>query len=155
MTAAKVLQSLQNYPDLETLLNMWVEDSVPITEINYAYKMSTLASIHSKYLNIVAYADLDSRRLYQSKKLLYAKLERYFSGKPDSDEDCIDPNLKPKIKTEILKFIENDKEYISLCNKIITVEAVRDNAERILKFVGESSYTINKFFDYVKYSNGG
>ena len=155
MSAAKILSTLQNYPDLETLLKMWSEDAVPLTEINYAYKMSTLATLHSKYLNIVAYSDLDSRRLSQNRKLLYAKMERYYSGNSNPGEECIDPNLKSKAKTEIAKLVENDKEYISLCIKINTTEEIRDAANKILEFISKNySFSINKFFDYVKYSNG-
>lgn len=146
---------LKNYPKIDELLTMWAEDSSSINETNYGYKMSTLSSIHSKYLNIFSYVNLDYKRAEQQLNMLYAKLDRYYSGKPNLGEDCIEPNLVSKVKSERNKMIECDTEYIALKFKIDELEVLKETSHQIFSYIQKPySYNVNKFFEYIKYTNG-
>lgn len=150
----KILDYLQQFPTLEALLKMAEQDSEPITEVNYAYKMSTNASVYNKYNTICASISDFHRRLDYKQEYLASKLMRYYTGNPLDGEELLDKNLRAKTKTEAIKFIDLDVEYIKLKNQIKEIEILKATAYRILEFHKYEANNINKFFDYVRYSNG-
>jgi hypothetical protein len=151
---ASNLERVRNYPTLENLMDMYYEDMSPITDVNHTYKMSTHAALHCKYMNICAYINQDYNRLQRKKSMLYAKLERFHTGKSLDGEEFMDKNLQCKVKSELPKLISWDKEYISICKQIDDLTLIQDYAKNALIYITNQSYSLNKFFDVIKYSGG-
>ncbi len=145
---------------LETIENMWAEDSVINPTLLDEASLDT-AKLHSKYLRLFNEARMKYKLKDTTLKTLKHNKWRYYTGKMTKQEmdqyewpyDPYNGCTKP-MKSEISQYIENDKDVIELALKVEYLNVLVLTLEEIISNIRWRHSNIRNIIDFRKFQAG-
>lgn len=140
----------------DDISEMWSKDS-PIDENNLIGESKKIPQLHSKYYNLYFKEVLRVKKLRAEYKELERAKTEYYNGSMD-EEELKERGWKPfqlkVIRQDIDKYIQADKDIISLSLKIDFHTARADFFEDIIKMVHSRNFVIKNMIDIRKFEMG-
>ena len=113
--------------------------------------------LHNKYLIIFTDEKLILGKLKSDFSLLKKNKWLYYTGKLSKEElddfgwDTFDLNI---LKSDIDKFLDGDKDLITLANRILLQQEKVNYLESIIKTINNRQWYIRSAIDWLKFTNG-
>tara|TARA_R100000657_G_C4666048_1_gene109977 strand:+ start:395 stop:829 length:435 start_codon:yes stop_codon:yes gene_type:complete len=111
--------------------------------------------LHNKYLVFHGNEKLKLHKLNSDLKIQKRDKWLYYTGKM-SQEELDERNWEPfdlvVLKTDIDKFIESDRDLITLQSKIKYQEQIVDYLESVIKIVSNRQWNIRAALDWIKFT---
>ncbi len=140
----------------DDISEMWSKDS-PIDENNLIGESKKIPQLHSKYYNLYFKEVLRVKKLRAEYKELERAKTEYYNGSMD-EEELKEREWKPfqlkVIRQDIDKYIQADKDIISLSLKIDFHTARADFFEDIIKMIHSRNFVIKNMIDIRKFEMG-
>jgi len=140
----------------DDISEMWSKDS-PIDENNLIGESKKIPQLHSKYYNLYFKEVLRVKKLRAEYKELERAKTEYYNGSMD-EEELKERQWKPfqlkVIRQDIDKYIQADKDIISLSLKIDFHTARADFFEDIIKMIHSRNFVIKNMIDIRKFEMG-
>lgn len=140
----------------DDISEMWSKDA-PIDENNLIGESKRIPQLHSKYYNLYFKEVLRVKKLRAEYKELERAKTEYYNGSMD-EEELKERQWKPfqlkVIRQDIDKYIQADKDIISLSLKIDFHTARADFFEDIIKMIHSRNFVIKNMIDIRKFEMG-
>lgn len=139
--------------DLETLKQMWTEDS-KIDEDILDVESLKIPQLHSKYLNFLSdFKLLKTQKEYEYKDLYRQKWE-YYSGRSDLEIYKENPFDLKVLKQDLPIYLESDKELQKMQYKISYYKEMISFLEKVLENINIRGFQIKNCIDWQKFMQG-
>ncbi len=140
----------------EDINEMWAADA-KIDQSNLLGESKKIPELHSKYYNLYYKEALKVKKLrYDYKELEHAKRE-WFEGtmaEEDLRERGWRPFQKKVLRNDVDKYIQADKDIITLSLKIDYHSARANYLEDIIKTIHSRNFVIKNMIDILKFQHG-
>tara|TARA_B110000503_G_scaffold13289_1_gene18056 strand:+ start:1633 stop:2070 length:438 start_codon:yes stop_codon:yes gene_type:complete len=140
----------------DDISTIWAADS-KIDETNLMSESKRIPELHNKYYTLYYKEALRVKKLRADYKELELAKREWLDGSM-AEEDLRDrgwkPNPKKIIRQDIDKYLQADKEVISLCLKIDYHSANADYLEDIIKTIHGRNFIIKNMIDVLKFQHG-
>ena len=143
---------------LEDIQELWSSDSV-IDDTELDAESIKIPEIHNKYLKIFSDEKLRLVRLYSKSKELRRLKWLYYTGKLDEQTlknlewDVFDLDVK-KNRHDLEMFIESDKDFLELLEKISYQKEKIEYLESIVKSLNTRGFQIKNAIEWKKFTMG-
>jgi hypothetical protein len=143
--------------NLDELNTLWAKDC-KIDETNLVRESSRIPELHNKYFMFYVKEVLRVKKLKADHiELEKAKLD-YYTGTMDA-EDLKSRGWPPfalkVMRADVNKYIESDKEIITLSLKIAYHDSIVKYLEDIIKQINTRNFIIKNMIDWSKFQSGG
>ena len=142
--------------DTNDISALWAKDS-PIDETNLVGESKRIPVLHSKYYNLFYREVLRVKKLKAEYKELEALKREYYDGSM-AEEDLRDQGWKPYqkkvLRNEVDKYIQSDKDIITLSLKIDYHSERANFLEDIVKTIHSRNFIIKNMLDVMKFQAG-
>lgn len=142
---------------IEQLMEMWNKDSI-MDETEPGRELMNIPKHHSKYLTIMSYHNMVSRKLlgdYNKKRLL---LTQYWSGDLNNDEDLAaigrEPVMKKILRQDIPTYLDSDQELIDILLRKVYNEEIVAYCTSVLRELNSRTYQLRSFIDWERFTGG-
>jgi len=141
---------------LEDILSEWSKDSkIDNTELDK--ESLKIPSLHNKYLKIYTTENLSLKRMMHDFKNLERDKFEYYSGKmcqEDLNERGWDQFDHKLLKQDIPRYLESDRELITILLKIDYQREKVDTVKSILSNINGRSFNIGNAIKWQQFLNG-
>jgi hypothetical protein len=142
---------------IDDLLEQWSKDCV-YNETNPDTESSKIPILHAKYLQILSYYNLKSKKL----TLDYNKLKRikfeYYSGDLNNPEDLehygYEPMNKKLLKSSVPTYVDSDEELNNILMKRLVYQEIVDVCTSILKELNNRTFQIGNIVKWEQFHGG-
>lgn len=143
---------------LEVLMEEWSRDS-KINETEPAKELAKISSLRYKYLNILSYHNLLSKKLeieYKKKRYIYSE---YYNGNLNNAEDLetygfSEPFLvKTGHRSQVPMMLDSNDELNKVLLKKILNQEIVDSCSDIIKELHSRTFQIRSMIDWYKFTN--
>jgi len=142
---------------LEELNEMWAEDS-KINEIDLGNEALKIPKLHNKYYTIYVKEILRVKKYRADLKELELAKHEYYTGTM-AEEDLKARGWRPYalkiMKSEVSRYIDSDKDIISLSLKIDYHYQIASYLEDVIKQIHSRNFIIKSAIDFAKFQSGG
>ena len=142
---------------IDELVDMWNVDSV-MSDTELDHDSQRAASLHSKYLSILAHHNLHVKMLSVQYKELKLVKWQYFRGELNNPEDLKEHNLPPMtfkiLKTDVDIWVDADKELNKLLLKKAFHEEIVGACKEIIKMIHNRQWQIKNTIEHRKFIAG-
>ena len=141
---------------LEEVNNLWKVDSV-IDESNLVGAAAAIPKLHNKYYMLYVQEILRTKKLKKELKVLEREKTEWLNGsmsKEDLDEKGWAPNKLRIIRGDIDKYLESDKDIITLSLKIDYYEGIAKYLEDIVRQINNRNFMITNMINWTKFTAG-
>ena len=113
--------------------------------------------LHNRYLIIFTDEKLILGKLKSDFNVLRKNKWLYYTGKLSQEQldnfgwDTFDLNI---LKSDIDKFLDSDKEIITLANRILLQQEKVNYIENVIKIINNRQWNIRSAIDWLKFTNG-
>ncbi len=142
---------------LESIFELWDEDS-RIKREDLADESLKISTLHSKYHKIYTQERLTLRKYeHELKQLKLDKYEFYTQGptKETMEKGWQLPPIGKVIKSDVDKYMDADKDIVSLSLKIGLQHEKIELLESIIKTLHNRGFQIKSAIDWIKFTSGG
>jgi hypothetical protein len=140
--------------DIETIQNMWEEDS-KIDIDNLHTESLKIPSLHSKYFDLYNNILLLRKRAEQQKRNIRHQRYEYYSGKADPDVYIENPFPKKiRDKDTMQKYLDADEKLSQISLKVEYYDVMLHYIEDIIKQIHNRTYQIKNSIDYMRFQSG-
>ena len=141
---------------LEDILSEWAKDSkIDNTELDK--ESLKIPSLHNKYLKIYTTENLGLKRMMHDFKNLERDKFEYYSGKmcqEDLNERGWDQFDHKLLKQDIPRYLESDRELITILLKIDYQREKVDTIKSIMSSINGRSFNIGNAIKWQQFLNG-
>ena len=141
---------------LEEIQQLWENDST-IDRTELGEESLKIPQLHSKYFKIFSSERMTLRKLESDLKVLHKQKFEYYSGTLDEQtmkENGWEPNPLRILRTDLLMYLESDKEYSLLQLRIEMQKEKIDFLESIIKSLSTRGYQIKSAIEWEKFKVG-
>lgn len=139
--------------DLETIQNLWDEDSL-IDPDNLHEESLKIPALHAKYYKIYNNILLLKKMEEAKYKILRKDKWLYYTGKADPEVYKKTPFDYKVLKGDIDKYMDSDEDIIKSLSKLDYYETMLSYLESILKTILNRTYQIKNSIEYMKFTAG-
>lgn len=142
---------------LEELNEMWAKDA-KIDEAALGHESLKIPQLHNKYYMLYSKEVLRLRKLKaELKELEHAKFEWYTGTIAEEEMKSRGwrPNPLKILRADVNKYIESDKDIITLSLKIDYHMQIANYLEDIVKQINNRNFIIKSALDWAKFQAGG
>lgn len=142
--------------DIEDINKMWANDC-KIDELNLGGEAAKIPQLHSKYYRLYISSSLKVKKLRADLTMLEKAKFEYYNGSM-SEEELKDRGWKPNplkiIRTDINRYIDSDKDIVSLSLNIDYHLSIANYIEDILRQINARNYMISNAINWAKFQQG-
>jgi len=142
--------------NLDELNESWKKDGV-IDEGNLVGAAAAIPKLHNKYYMLYVTEILRVKKLKKDLKILEREKTEWLNGsmsKEDMDERGWKPNPLKIVRQDIDKYLESDRDIITLSLKIDYYEGIAKYLEDIVKQINTRNFVIKSMIDWAKFTAG-
>ena len=144
--------------NLSELLDMWqVDTKIDVSEL--VRESLNVPMLHSKYLKYFSNERLKLRSIKFKQADLNRKLSDYYKGDLNTPEDLEELGRPPyqfkRLKQEVDRYVESDKEMVALNIKVSYQTELVEVLEEIVKSINMRGFVIKNTIDALKFNNPG
>lgn len=144
--------------NIETLMEEWSKDS-QTNETEPQRELAKISSLHAKYLRVMSYHNLCSKKIMAD----YAKMKKikweYYSGDLNNPEDLdrygLEPMMKKLLRQDIPMYIDADDDLNKILMKRVMHQEIVDFCSSVLKELSNRTYQLNGFIKWEMFASGG
>ena len=142
--------------DIEDINKMWAADC-KIDELNLGGEAAKIPQLHSKYYKLYISSSLKVKKLRADLIMLEKAKFEYYNGSM-SEEELKDRGWKPNplkiIRTDINRYIDSDKDIVTLSLNIDYHLSIANYIEDILRQINARNYMISNAINWAKFQQG-
>lgn len=142
--------------NIEEINELWAQDC-KIDETNLVRESSRIPELHNKYYNLFYRETLKVKKLRADLIELEKAKTEYYNGSMDELElkqRGWAPNPLKILRQDLDKYIQSDKEIISLSLKIALHEERANYLENIVRHINNRNFIIKNMIDFMKFQSG-
>lgn len=142
--------------NIEEINELWAQDC-KIDETNLVRESSRIPELHNKYYNLFYRETLKVKKLRADLIELEKAKTEYYNGSMDELElkqKGWAPNPLKILRQDLDKYIQSDKEIISLSLKIALHEERANYLENIVRHINNRNFIIKNMIDFMKFQSG-
>jgi hypothetical protein len=143
--------------NLEDINEMWAIDA-KINETDLGSEALKIPKLHNKYYTLYVKEVLRVKKLKSDLKELEMAKYEYYTGTM-AEEDLKARGWKPNplkiMKAEVSRYIDSDKDIISLSLKIDFHSSMASYLEDIVRQINNRNFVIKSAIDWAKFQSGG
>jgi len=139
--------------DLDTIQNMWKEDSV-IDDVMLDQSSMKIPQLHAKYISLHNEISLLSKKASQELKVLEHKKWLYYSGKASPEDYQDEPFHHKVIKSDVPHWVGVDEKVLKVEMKLEYYQIMLNTLSDILKQIHQMSYNIKNMIEWRRFVNG-
>lgn len=147
---------MENTMNIEEINELWAQDC-KIDETNLVRESSRIPELHNKYYNLFYRETLKVKKLRADLIELEKAKTEYYNGSMDELElkqRGWAPNPLKILRQDLDKYIQSDKEIISLSLKIALHEERANYLENIVRHINNRNFIIKNMIDFMKFQSG-
>lgn len=147
---------MENTMNIEEINELWAQDC-KIDETNLVRESSRIPELHNKYYNLFYRETLKVKKLRADLIELEKAKTEYYNGSMDELElkqKGWAPNPLKILRQDLDKYIQSDKEIISLSLKIALHEERANYLENIVRHINNRNFIIKNMIDFMKFQSG-
>ena len=143
---------------INELIDEWKKDT-RIDDLNLDSESLKVPSLHSKYMGHLSESRMELRQLRIQRRLLVKDLFEYYHGDLNNTEDLErigrEPYVKKLMKTDVMSYVEADREVMRMDAKIEMQSELVDTLLEIMKSINNRGYSLKNAIDWRRLTTGG
>lgn len=143
---------------INELIDEWKKDT-RIDDLNLDSESLKVPSLHSKYMGHLSESRMELRQLRIQRRLLVKDLFEYYHGDLNNPEDLErisrEPYVKKLMKTDVMSYVEADREVMRMDAKIEMQSELVDTLLEIMKSINNRGYSLKNAIDWRRLTTGG
>lgn len=142
---------------IDEILDLWKHDC-RMNEHDLDHESLRIPELQNKYLKPLLDARIELKRSIKAKKKLYGLLKQYYRGELNNPTDLAKVNRTAwplrVIKENIDDYIDQDSEYLALCDTVDYNEERVAALEEILHMLKNRGFQINAALKFLEIKSG-